>query len=140
MANGNSWCGQSVTACNNSNDSSCNRAYDGVNNVPEVVDERNLVGNKVKECEDHKRSDEPVLSDEGEARTQRVQVQPAHRECESKHRQIGIQAGGECQAERCTEINDVHDVFLPVCMMMLLCRDHVVKYDNGDKLNRKVRK
>ena len=76
-----------MTACDDSDSDncSCNGAYEGVNGVPYMVDEGNLVGNKVEECEDDKRGDEPVLGDKGEVRAHRVQMQPAYRESRGRY-------------------------------------------------------
>src|SRR6266566_4916364 len=38
---------------------------------------------------------------------------------ESEQGQVCIQAGGECEAEGCTESDDIHDIFLLVCMFTL---------------------
>ncbi len=110
---------QSMTACDNSDNCSCNGAYEGVNGVPYMVDEGNLVGDKVEECEYDKRGDEPALGDKGEVRAHREQMQPAYRESESEQGQVCIQAGGECEAEGCTKSDDIHEIFLLVCMFTL---------------------
>src|SRR5438445_792969 len=44
---------------------------------------------------------------------------PAYRESESEQGQVCIQAGGECEAEGCTESDDIHGIFLLVCMFTL---------------------
>src|SRR5258708_27738532 len=96
---------------------SSERAYDDMDGIPYVVDERNLIGDKVEECKDDKRGDEPGLGDEGEVWVQLVHVQPAYRERESEHGQVCIQARGECKAERCSECDNIHSVCLPICML-----------------------
>ena len=90
-----------------------------MNCVPEVLDEWKLVSDKVEEGEDDKHGNEPALGDEGEVRVHAVQVQPAGREGESEQGQVGIQAGGECQAQGCTESDEIHGVFLLDCMCSL---------------------
>jgi hypothetical protein len=61
---------------------SSERAYDTMDGIPYVVDERNLIGDKVEECKEDKRGYEPGLGDKGEVRVQLVHVKPAYGERE----------------------------------------------------------
>ena len=92
-------------------------AHYAMDGIPDMVDEGNLIGDKVKECKDDKYGHEPGMSDKGEVRVHTVQMQPAYGERESEQGQVCIQARGECKAERCTECNNIHNVCLPNCML-----------------------
>src|SRR5260370_29351691 len=88
--------------------------------IAAMGDERNFIGDKVEYGQKRKRGDQPVGGDESEVWVHCVQVQPAHGESESKQRQVSIQARGQCQAEGCPQTNDIHKVFLFICIGMLL--------------------
>src|SRR5579864_6024012 len=108
-----------MAACDDGDECPRDGTHNGMYGIPGMIDEWNLVGDKVNEREDDESGDTPVLSNKSKAWVHRVEVQPSHRKRVCEQRQVGVQAGGKCQAKGCTEVNEIHDAFLPGCSISL---------------------